>query len=74
MSRECMNKFKRLEYPCQHFNESISTSPGDSSKDTLDYFLVKDPKYLLPKTQKRLDDVPGGPVILNCGYYTENIS
>ena len=48
------------------------------SKDTLDYFLVKDPKferfYLLPKIHKRLHDVPGKPVISNCGYYTENIS
>ena len=51
---------------------------GDLSKDTLDYFLVKDPKfarfYLLPKIHKRLHDVPGRPVISNCGYYTENIS
>ena len=51
---------------------------GDLSKDTLDYFLVKDPKfvrfYLLPKIHKRLHDVPGRPVILNFGYYTENIS
>ena len=51
---------------------------GDLAKDTFDYFLVKDPKfarfYLLPKTHKRLHDVPGRPVISNCGYYTENIS
>ena len=51
---------------------------GDLSNDTLDYFLVKDPKfarfYLLPKIYKQLCDVPGRPVILNCGYYTENIS
>ena len=51
---------------------------GDFSKDTLDYFLVKDPKfarfYLLPKIHKRLHHVPGRPVISNCGYYTENIS
>ena len=51
---------------------------GEFPKDTLDYFLVKDPKsarfYLLPKIHKRLHDVPGRPVILNCGYYTENIS
>ena len=51
---------------------------GDLSKDTLDYFLIKDPKfarfYLLPKIHKRLHDVPGRPVISNCGYYTENIS
>ena len=48
------------------------------SKDTLDYFSVKDPKfarfYLLPKIHKRLHDVPGKPVISNCGYFTENIS
>ena len=41
----------------------------DLPKDTLDYFLVKDPKfprfYLLPKIHKRLQDVPGRPVILN---------
>ena len=51
---------------------------GDLLKDTLDYFLVKDPKfarfYLLPKIHKRLHDVPGRPVISNCGYYTEIIS
>ena len=51
---------------------------GDLLKDTLDYFLVKDPKfarfYLLPKLHKRLHDVPGRPVISNCGYYTKNIS
>ena len=50
----------------------------DLSKDTLDYFLVKDPKlarfYLLTKIHKRLHDVPGKPVISNCCYYTENIS
>ena len=51
---------------------------GDLSQDTLNYFLVKDPKfarfYLLPKIHKRLHDVPGRPVISNCGFYTENIS
>ena len=51
---------------------------GDLSKDTLDYFLVKDPKfarfYLLPKIHKRLHDVPGRLVISNGGYYTKNIS
>ena len=50
----------------------------DLPKDTLDYFLVKDPKfarfYLLPKIRKRLHDMRGRPVISNCGYYTENIS
>ena len=51
---------------------------GDLPKDTLDYFLVKDPKfarfYLLPKIHRRLHDVPGRPVISNYGYYTKNIS
>ena len=51
---------------------------GDLSNDTLNYFLVKDPKfarfYLLPKIHKRLHNVPGRPVISNCGFYTENIS
>ena len=50
---------------------------GDLSKCTLDYFLVKDPKfarfYLLPKIHKRLHDVPGKRVISSCGYYTEKI-
>ena len=47
-------------------------------KETIKYFEVKDPKfarfYLLPKIHKRLNNVPGRPVISNCGYYTENIS
>ena len=45
------------------------------SKDTLAYFLVKDPKfarfYLPPKIHKRIQE---DQVISNCGYYTENIS
>ena len=45
--------------------------------DTIKYFIVKDPKFahfsFFPKIQKRLHDVPGGPVISNCGCYTENI-
>ena len=51
---------------------------GDLSSDTLNYFLVKYPKfarfYLLPKIHKRLHDVPGRSVISNCSFYTENIS
>ena len=50
----------------------------DISDSTLDYFLVNNPKlgrfYLLPKIHKRLQNVPGRPVISNSGYYTENIS
>ena len=51
---------------------------GDLKRDTLDYFIMKDPKfarfYLLPKFHKRLHNVPGRAVISNSGYYTENIS
>ena len=51
---------------------------GDIPKETLDYFLVKNPKlgrfYLLPKIHKRLQSVPGRPVISNSSFYTENIS
>ena len=51
---------------------------GDLKKETIKYFEVKDPKfarfYLLPKIHKRLNNVPGRPLICNCGYYMENIS
>ena len=50
----------------------------DISDNTLDYFLVNNPKlgrfYLLPKIHKRLQNVPGQRVISNSGYCTENIS
>ena len=51
---------------------------GDLSQDTLNYFLVKDPKfvrfYLLPKVHRRFYDEPGRPVISNCDFYNKNIS
>ena len=51
---------------------------GDLSSDTLNYFLVKDPRfarfYPLPKIHKHLQDIPGRPVISNCNFYPENIS
>ena len=51
---------------------------GDLNADTIKYFMVKDQKFarfcLLPKIHKQLHDVPGRPVISNCGYYIENIS
>jgi len=51
---------------------------GDIGNESLDYFMVNNPKlgrfYLLPKIHKRLQNVPGRPVISNSGYYTENIS
>ena len=54
------------------------TARGDLSADNLKYLFNKDPKfarfYFLPKIHKRLYNVPGIPVVPNCGYYTENIS
>ena len=59
--------------------EQVPDNPREGlSKDTLDYFLVKGSRFtrlfLLPKIHKRPHDVPGRAVILNCFYYTENIS
>ena len=57
---------------------SIIRERGDMDEKTLEYFLVNDPKlgrfYLLPKIHKRLNGVPGRPVISNSGYFTENVS
>ena len=51
---------------------------GDLSADNTKYFMLKDPKfvrfYLRPKIHKRLENIPGRPVISNCGFYTENLS
>ena len=51
---------------------------GGLSSDTLNYFVVEDPKfvrfYFLSKIHKCLHNVPGRPVNSNCGFYTENIS
>ena len=80
MTRKCVSMSKRLEFSCQHFSESIRKYPpvGNLPSNTLDYFLLKDPKFarflLLLKIDKRLHDVPGRPINSNCGYYTENIS
>ena len=50
---------------------------GDLSADNLEHIFNKDPKFarfhLLSKIQKRLHNVPGRPVISNCGCYTEKI-
>ena len=47
----------------------------DISDNTLDYFLVNNPKlekfYLLPNIRKLLQTIP---IISNSGYYTEKIS
>ena len=51
---------------------------GDLPNDTLNHFLVKDPKfarfYFLPKIHKCLHNAPGRPVTSNCGFYTKKIS
>ena len=48
---------------------------GDLSADNIKCFMIKFPRfYLLPKIHKTLENVPGRPVISNCGFYTENIS
>ena len=51
---------------------------GDIDEKTLEYLMVNNPRlgrfYLLPKIHKRLNSVPGRPVISNCGFFTENIS
>ena len=52
--------------------------PGDFLKETLKYFLVKDPKYekfyLLPKVNRHQDDVLRRPFISNFGFYSETYS
>ena len=44
----------------------------------MDYFFNKNPSvgrfYLLPKIHKRLNNIPGHPVISKYGYFTENVS
>ena len=44
---------------------------GDLKKEIIKYFEVKDPKFsrfnLSAKIHKRLNNVPGTPVISNCG-------
>ena len=51
---------------------------GDLDSTTLKFLKVEEAKlgrfYLQPKIHKRMDSVPGRPVISNSGYFTENIS
>ena len=56
-------------------------SKGKMSDTRLKYFTYEDKKvsnlgkfYVLPKIHKRLHNVPGRPVILNCGTPTEKAS
>ena len=77
--------YNRLESdPSERLHQIISdtlktiSDRGDLDQATLDYLLVDNPRlgrfYLLPKIHKRLNSVPGRPVISNCGFFTENIS
>ena len=63
-----------------HFVKSLKANCIISEKE-LQYFTYKYKKttslgkmYLLPKIHKRLYDVPGKPVISNCGTPTEKVS
>ena len=51
---------------------------GYISSKNLEYLVVPRPRlgrfYLLPKIHKRLENVPGRPVISNCGTATERLS
>ena len=51
---------------------------GEIDEKMREFLSVTEPRlgrfYLLPKVHKRLTNVPGRPVISNCGYLTENIS
>ena len=51
---------------------------GDISSNILDYLNVENIKFgrfcFLPKTHKSMHNIPGRPMISNCGFYTENIS
>ena len=61
-------------------SKTLKTVQGKREIDDkiLNYLRVNDPRlgrfYFLPKIHKRLNSVPGRPVISNCGYLTENIS
>ena len=71
MSEEVQNDRSTLINTVMRASEKIRIRE-DLSNDRLNYFLIKDPKfarfYLLPKIQKYLHRVPGGPVISNCGF------
>ena len=77
--------YNRLDSdPSERLHQIISdtlktiSNRGDLDQATLDYLLVDNPRlgrfYLLPKIHKRLNSVPGRPVISNRGFFTENIS
>ena len=76
--------YEKVKEPLPALNKSIKSCLAkikkrrDVSVETLDYFMINNPRlgrfYLLPKIHKRLEEVPGRPVVSNTKYHTENIS
>ena len=70
-----------VERSNQFFKSLNLKATGIISENKLQYLTYKYKKktslgkmYLLPKIRNRLFDVPGRPVISNCGTPTENVS
>ena len=62
-------------------NKSFRNPKGRITAKALKHFTINFKKatnlsklYLLPKIHKRLSEVPGRPVISNCGTLTEKVS
>ena len=78
-SRE-MALFEDKEENIENIDQStgnLSLSRSDSPPVDIDFSKntsCSGKMYLLPKIHKRLNDVPGCPVISNCGTPTENLS
>ena len=84
------NVYKKVEFKEKMLTELVETSNKFFknlksreciSEKNLKYFSYESKKtsnlgklYLLPKIHKRLSDVPGRPVISNCGTPTERVS
>ena len=79
-----MKRFEKFNKNSSHL-ETVIMKAASKIKKARWYFkwnfillLINDPQlarfYLLPKTHKRLHDIPGRASISICGYYTKNIS
>ena len=77
VSKEVTNDPSTLESTIFAAHSKIRARSNLSTVN-LEHFFNKDLKFarfhLLPKIHKWLYNVPGRPVIFNCGYYAENIS
>ena len=83
------NVYQEVQFKKQMLSNLVDTSniffrglktKGFTAEKELKYFTYKYKKvcnlrkmYLLHKINKRLSDVPGRPVILNCGLPTEKV-